>query len=184
VSTLPEKQSTAKSLIALSDSQPVGLSVTNKFNSADGQTTRSHIKFAVQHEGYWFAVHADQQGSFAVFRIHAILGRLPFTFQSAFARTCIMTVVRAACRHLNARYRTDAQQRILLIHETRSKGVLNPKRILTETTKVLLQLKPYLELITTLQPPKHPDSADVKTNEDTDVEIEMEDFSIKDPAQQ
>lgn len=167
--------STAKNLIDSSANRQTGLAVTEKFNTPEGKATRTHIEFTVQHEGYWFCIHADQQGGFAVFRIHAILGKLPFTFQSSFARTNIIDVVRAACKHLQARFRTDDHQRILLIHEIRTKGILNPKVILAETTKVLLQLKPYLELITILQPPKHQDEPEA----DIDFEIEMEDFTVK-----
>jgi len=175
VSMTSSSPSTAISLIESSTNRQTGLAVTDKFNTPEGQPTRNHIEFTVQHEGYWFCVHAEQQGGFAVFRIHAILGKLPFTFQSSFARTSIIDVVRAACKHLKARFRTDDHQRILLIHEIRAKGILNPKIILAETTKVLLQLKPYLQLITVLQPPKQPNETEVEI----DFKIDMEDFTVK-----
>jgi len=176
VSITSEIENTAKNLIENSASQKLGLPVTDKFNTSDGKPTRTNIEFTVQHEGYWFGVHADQEGGFAVFRIHAILGQLPFTFQSSFARTSIMAVVRGVCKHLKARFKTDEHQRIILIHEVRAKGILHPKIILTETTKVLLQLKPYLQLITALQPPRQAT--------DTQPDVQMEDYAVEKPSTQ
>lgn len=158
MNTTAQKVKTTKSLIAFSETQQSGLAITDKLNTKNGEIShescKTHLEFTVQYEGYWFALHADQQGGFAILRIHAILGHLPFSYQSTFARKNVMAVVRAASKHLNARIRTDEHQRIILIHHIRTKGILNPKLILTETAKVLLQLKPYLQLVTTLQPAK------------------------------
>jgi len=148
----------ARSLVEFSNEKMTALSLTDKIAADDGQLThaacRTDIEFMAQYQGFWFAVHADQVGTDALLRIHGIIGHLPYSYQSSFARNNIMAVVSRASRAIKGKVRLDDKQRILLIDEVRVNGSLSPKVILGETTKVLLKLKPYLELVNSLQPPK------------------------------
>jgi len=150
--------SRAKDLVKFTAQKQGALSLADTLKAHDGELThdtcRTEVDFMVEYRGYWFAVHADQQGTKAVLRVHGIIGNLPFSYQSAFARSNILAVVSAASKEIRGQVRIDDQQRIILIDTVRSEGTLTPKVILAETTKVLLKLKPYLELVTTLQPPE------------------------------
>ncbi|NVK18930.1 MAG: hypothetical protein HWE30_09560 [Methylocystaceae bacterium] len=147
----------ARSLVEFTNEKTGVLSLTDKIEADNSHLTkascRTDIDFMVQYKGYWFAVHADQVGTQALLRVHGIIGNLPFSYQSSFARNNIMAVVSRASRAIKGKVRVDDQQRILLIDEVRVEGSLSPKLILAETTKVLLKLKPYLELVNTLRPP-------------------------------
>ncbi|MDV7339264.1 hypothetical protein RYZ26_06645 [Terasakiella sp. A23] len=148
----------ARSLVEFTANKTQALSITDRIHTADGELAhsvcRTDIDFTVQYEGYWFAVHADQKGTEALLRVHGIIGHLPFSYGNAFARGNILAVVTRASRAIHGKVRVDDQQRILLIDEVKIKGSLSPKIILAETTKILLKLKPYLQLVTSLQPAK------------------------------
>ena len=149
---------TAKSLVEFTANKSGELAVTDTFDAEGGALThadtRDYIEFTVQYEGFWFAIHADQQGTKTVLRVHGIVGHLPFTYQSNFARTNILAVVSEASRAIKGQVRVDENQRIILIDTVTVEGALTPKVILAETAKVLLRLKPYLELVTLFQLPK------------------------------
>lgn len=146
----------AKGLVDFTASKHGALALTDRIDASDGELTHSacstSIDFMVEHEGFWFAVNADQKGTEAVMNFHGIIGHLPFSYQSAFARTNILAVVSLACKEINAKMRIDESQRILLIDEVRFNGSLTPKMIVAETTKILLKLKPYLIMVSELQP--------------------------------
>lgn len=150
--------SKAKSLVELSSSTKGELSVTDRFSTEDGQivhdSCKTDIEFMVQYQGYWFAVHVDQLGTYSKLRIHGSMGRLPYSYESAFSRTNVMAVVRAAGKALGGTVRVDENQRIILIETLTFPGRLSPKVVIAETAKVLLRVKPYLQLVSTLQPPR------------------------------
>ncbi|WP_417790226.1 hypothetical protein [Terasakiella pusilla] len=148
----------ARSLVEFSNRKSGALALTDRINTEDGALThavcRTAIDFMVQYQGYWFAVHADQRDKQAVLRVHGIIGHLPYSYQSSFARSSIMTVVSQASRVVRGKVRIDEKQRILLIKEVKVQGSLTPRVIMSETAKVLLQLKPYLELVSSIRPPQ------------------------------
>lgn len=146
----------ARSLVEFSNRKSGALALTDRIHTDDGALThtgcRTEIDFMVQYQGYWFAVHADQKSTQAVLRVHGIIGHLPYSYQSSMARSNIMTVISQASRMVRGKVRIDEKQRILLIKEVKVSGSLTPRVIMSETAKVLLQLKPYLELVTSIRP--------------------------------
>ncbi len=179
---LPTK---AKGLVEFTAAKSGALAITDQLQADDGELThsvcRTNIEFMVQHEGFWFAVHADQQGTKAVMKFHGIIGHLPYSYQSAFARSNIVAVVSLACREINAKMRIDENQRVLLIDEVSFEGSLTPKMVVAETTKILLKLKPYLLLISSLQ---LPDAASIPAPSNyirqKDIEAEPEPSPVSD----
>lgn len=146
----------AKGLVEFSSNSSRALAVTDRIHTDGGALVhdqcRSEIDFMVQYQGFWFAVHTDQKENRVTMRVHGIIGHLPYSYQSSFLRTNIFAVVHAASREIKGKIRVDDQQRILLIDDVTFKGQLTPKLIVSETAKVLLRLKPYLELVRALQP--------------------------------
>lgn len=168
----------AKGLVEFTSNTSRALSVTDRIQTDGGALVhdqcRSKINFMVQYQGFWFAVHTDQKENGVTMRVHGIIGHLPYSYQSSFLRTNIFAVVHAASREIKGKIRVDDQQRILLIDEVFFKGQLTPKLIVSETAKVLLRLKPYLELVRALQPLTTtpfmaPDIESVASQEDSTV---------------
>ncbi|WP_135076604.1 hypothetical protein [Terasakiella sp. SH-1] len=149
---------TAKSLVQFSSSKTGEISLTDQVSAQGTELTlggqKNNLDFMVEYQGYWFAIHVDQQGTKTFLHIHGAIGKLPYSFESAFARTNIMAVVRAASRALGGSVQIDEAQNIILIDTIKFEGGISPKVVLAETTKVLLRVKPYLMLVTELQPPQ------------------------------
>ncbi len=168
VSSSKNTPTKTKSLVEFSAAKTGALAVTDRFHTEEGRLVHdsctTDIDFMVQYEDFWFAIHLDQQGSKSYLRVHGIIGRLPYSYESVFARANILTVVHAASRALGASLvKIDEKQRILLIDTVSVEGIMTPKRVLAETAKILLKVKPYLELVKQLQPPKRPTTAEPQT---------------------
>ncbi|SCA56943.1 hypothetical protein MTBPR1_30313 [Candidatus Terasakiella magnetica] len=172
----------AKSLVEFSAVQSGALSLTDRIE-ADGKelmlsSGKSDLDFMVEYQGYWFSVNVEQRGTKSHLHIHGAIGKLPYTYESAFSRANVLAVVRAAGRALGGSVQVDSKQNILLIDTIEFEGSLSPKVVLAETTKVLLMVKPYLQLVTILQPPKQastPAPAHYKKKQDSLVEEEQTD---------
>ncbi|WP_419797213.1 MAG: hypothetical protein ACNI26_12865 [Terasakiella sp.] len=153
--TFPSK---ARSLVEFSNSPTRELCVTDNLQAKNGKIIQddklSQIDFMVQYQGYWFAVHVRPQGTKSFLHIHGIIGKLPYSYESTFARANVLAVVKAAGKALGGRVKIDDNQNIILIDKLSFEGNISPKILLAETTKVLLRVKPYLQLVHTLQPPK------------------------------
>lgn len=153
--TFPSK---ARSLVEFSNSTTRELSVTDNLHAKDGKIIQdnklSQIDFMVQYQGYWFAVHVKPEGTKSFLHIHGIIGKLPYSYESSFARANVLAVVKAAGKALGGSVKIDDNQNIILIDKLTFEGNISPKILLAETTKVLLRVKPYLQLVHTLQPPK------------------------------
>lgn len=151
-----ENQTKTHSLVALSDTAHGKFSLSDRFIADENQlrlsSGRDDVTCMVKYLGYWFAIHSEQKETESHIRIHAILGNLPFSYVSPFARNNIQAVVREAGRQLGGRVFFDKKQRIIFAERIRTKSVLTPELIVTEATKVMLRLKPYLELVNILQP--------------------------------
>jgi len=150
--------SKARSLVEFSNSPTRELCVTDNLQAKNGKIIQddklSQIDFMVQYQGYWFAVHVRPQGTKSSLHIHGIIGKLPYSYESTFARTNVLAVVKAAGKALGGSVKIDDNQNIILIDRLSFEGNISPKILLAETAKVLLRVKPYLQLVHTLQPPK------------------------------
>lgn len=157
MSNFSEAPTKARSLVEFEAVKSGAISVTDKLDARNNQLVhkecKTELEFMVQYQGYWFAIKARQDGTESHLNIHGIIGHLPFTYHSSFARTNIYHVVSSCARQINGKIRVDDQQRILLIDHSTYHGNLSPKLVIAETTKTLLKMKPYLELVTLLQPP-------------------------------
>lgn len=154
----------AKSLVEFTSQQSTALSLVDDISVVGGHLTHqsgtNDIEVMFQYQGYWFAVHAQQRGTKSVLEIHGIIGHLPFSYHSTFSRRNVWTVVKEAGKRVNGRVQVDDKQRILLIDTVIAEGTLTPRLVVLESTKVMLKLKPYLELIYQLQPPRWIDPRD------------------------
>jgi len=155
VANTPLSASRTRSLINFVEKADLPLSLEHTVVTTESgeleYTHRDELEITVRYCGYWFGIHANNNGTISTLSIHAILGHLPYSYENAFLRTHILAVVRAASRALQGTFKVDEKQNIILIDDVKTEGHLTPKMILTETTKVMLQFKPYLELLSSMQ---------------------------------
>lgn len=155
MSKTPSPSSRTRNLVEFVEKANIPLSLHDSVTTTeDGNlefTRRNSLDMAVQYYGYWFGIHANNNGTASTLNIHAVLGHLPYSSENAFLRVNTMAVVRAASRVLAATFKVDDKQNIIVMDRIKVDGHLTPKMILTETTKVILQIKPYLELLSTMQ---------------------------------
>jgi hypothetical protein len=151
--------STTKSLVEFTRSANGEIPMAGGLQAKDGKIVQNQladkVDFMVQYQGFWFAIHLDQQGTRSYLHIHGNIGKLPYSYESSFARTNVLAVVRAAGKTLGGNVRVDGNQNIILIDTVTCRGNMSPKILLAETAKVFLRIKPYLQLVQTLQPPKN-----------------------------
>jgi len=103
--------------------------------------------FSFMYQGYQFAVRAEAEPGNTRMRIHAILGHLPYTAESAELRVNMQAIVHEAGRALGGRIHVDGEQRVLLLDEFLFQETLTPNALLSKTVAFLLSAKPYLELL-------------------------------------
>lgn len=148
----------AKDLINFTDEGQLALDVTDLVKADQGHLRhdqcRTSLEFTFQYEGYWFAARSTRREHDGLLQIHAVLGYLPYSFESQFLRANIMAVVRAAGRKLGGRIKVDERQRILLMDEIKVNGIMTPTVVLSRLTTALILVKPYLELLRMIQPPR------------------------------
>ena len=85
--------------------------------------------------------------------IRASLGHLPYTAEDSERRLTALAIVRAASEGLGGRVYLDGNQRIILADSIHLDEPLSPRVLLTRTVSLLLDAKPYLELIALVVPP-------------------------------
>lgn len=112
-----------------------------------GADTGGQLEFTFDFQGYVFAVRADARQQQTHMSFRANLGSLPYTAENLQARASAMTILRAASRALGGRVRMTPRQRIILSEEMRFSEPLTPILLMSRSARLLLQAKPYLDLL-------------------------------------
>ncbi len=125
--------------------------------SRDGHVERlsvdRRVDFSFEYRGFLFAVRAEPAGGGVRVRIHANLGDLPYTCESADKRANALVIVKAAAEALGGRIRITPGQSILLLEDFKVDGAFEPRTVLAKTVSLLIQAKPYLELLSVVVHP-------------------------------
>jgi len=148
--------------------EPAGMTITHELLKAlDGtgpageilagglpaKKSDNQIEFGFQYRNIPFVVHATGRGQGADMEIRASLGHLPYTAEDSERRLTALAIVRAASEGLGGRVYLDGNQRIILADSIHLDEPLSPRVLLTRTVSLLLDAKPYLELIALVVPP-------------------------------
>lgn len=118
----------------------------------DGVLTKKRpdgrIQFGFQYRGIPFVVsaHSKDDGTTRMSTV-ASLGVLPYTAENPSSRATALKIMDAAVGDLGGRIRLTDKQRIELIENIHLDVPLTPSVLLTRTAELVLQAKPYLELL-------------------------------------
>ncbi|MGB0669902.1 MAG: hypothetical protein ACPGNT_00260 [Rhodospirillales bacterium] len=107
------------------------------------------INFNFSYLGFLFAVRAEkgEDGKASELRFHAYLGNLPYTAEKGANRVNAMAIIRAAVRSRGGRFRFTQQQKILMMATLEIKEDLTPEVLVGTITRLILEVKPYLEML-------------------------------------
>lgn len=114
------------------------------------------VNFSFQYKGFLFAGRTETAQEGTRLRLHAHLGNLPYSAESGYARANAAAIVAAASRKLGGRVVVSPSQRIFLIDEREFDQPLTPVLLVTTTTRLVLEAKPYLELLAVVVKPPAP----------------------------
>ena len=112
-----------------------------------GLANRGSLDFTFEFLGFVFAVHAETGEHHGRLRIFANLGHLPYTAEDPSRRADVSAIVTSAASVLNGRLRIAPDQRILLSDERHLDDPLTPASLLANTTGMLIEARPYLDLL-------------------------------------
>lgn len=119
------------------------------------------IDFQFTYLGFPFAVRAEAGARGATVNIRAILGYLPYTSESRRGRHGAMEILHASSQALGQRVRLADKQRLILSDKRTTNDALTPVNLMTLMVRMLLEAKPYLQLLSEyLTPPAADDVAD------------------------
>ena len=116
--------------------------------------TKEVVEFTFEYLGFIFAVRADTSQQQTRMSFRANLGSMPYTAEDPEARANALMVLRTASRVLGGRVRLTPRQRLILSDELRFDEPLTPISMMSRSARLLLRVKPYLELLTSyVRPP-------------------------------
>ena len=135
------------------DLAPMGL---DQVASLGGKDADGPLEFSFEYQGYIFAVQADASEQRTNIKFRANLGSLPYTAEDPVARSSAYAVLRAASQVLGGKVRLTPRQRVILLDDITVDEPFTPVVLLSLSTRVLVQAKPYLELLATFISPPVP----------------------------
>lgn len=126
------------------DPAPLGL---DQVASLAGKDADGPLEFTFEYQGYVFAVQADASQQRTNMKFRANLGSLPYTAEDPVARSSAYAVLKSASQVLGGKVRLTPRQRVILSDDITIDAPLTPVVLLSLSTRVLVQAKPYLELL-------------------------------------
>ena len=143
-----------RSLVSLLDAEAGGgetaLSLSNDLSRKKADR---RLDFGFEYRGIPFVVRAEAEGPGTTMEIRASLGDLPYTAEDPERRMTALAILEAASGHLGGRIRLSRRHRVELVERFRFDEPLTPALLLTRTAELVLQAKPYLELLSLVVPP-------------------------------
>lgn len=105
------------------------------------------IDFQFTYLGFPFAVRAEAGARGATVNIRAVLGYLPYTSESRRGRLGAMQILQASAQVLGQRVHLGDKQRLIMSDKRSTKDTLTPVNLMALMVGMLLEAKPYLELL-------------------------------------
>jgi hypothetical protein len=122
------------------------------------------VTFGFDYCGFHFAVEAAATGDGGcIVTVESDLGCLPFTAQGRRRREAAIRILQGAAGSMGGRLRLTADQRLRFREDFHLDHALTPIALITHMTKIILNVRPYLELLlsevgTTGDPARSPGS--------------------------
>jgi len=105
------------------------------------------LDFQFTYMGYPFAVRAEAGAKGSTVNIRAVLGYLPYTSESLKGRLGAMQILQASSQSMGQRVRLGDKQRLIMSDKRITRDTLTPVNLMTLMVGMLLEAKPYLELL-------------------------------------
>jgi len=105
------------------------------------------IDFQFNYLGFPFAVRAEAGTHGATVNIRAVLGYLPYTAESRSGRLGVMQIIEAASQAMGQRVRLGEKQRLIMSDKRTTNDALTPVNLMALMVGMLLEAKPYLQLL-------------------------------------
>ncbi len=105
------------------------------------------IDFQFTYLGFPFAVRAEAGTRGATVNIRAVLGYLPYTSESRRGRLGAMQILQASSQTMGQRVHLGDKQRLIMSDKRTTKDALTPVNLMTLMVGMLLEAKPYLQLL-------------------------------------
>lgn len=105
------------------------------------------LEFQFVYLGFPFSVQAEAGQKGSSVSIRSILGYLPYSSESMRARQSVMRILNAASGALGQRVHLTSGQRLEMTDLRTSRDPLTPVNLVTLMTRILVEAKPYLVLL-------------------------------------
>jgi len=115
--------------------------------SLAGDGRAGPFEFRFEYQGVVFQVVAGPADQGTNMKFRAILGDLPYTAEDPAARKNAAMILYAASKVLGGRVRLSERQHVMLVDEIWVAEPMTPVLLLSQAAKLLVQAKPYLELL-------------------------------------
>jgi hypothetical protein len=106
-----------------------------------------HLDFNFTYLGYPFAVRAQSRDDVTTIDIRTILGNMPYSAESYNSRVAAAKILSAINAKLGLNMVLTKNQKLILSNEVTNDKPITPHNLLTLVTTMLLQAKPYLDLL-------------------------------------
>lgn len=124
-----------------------------RFDRLSAKLAEAPANATFSYRGFLFGLQVEASDRGTRMRVHAHLGNLPYSAESGFARVNASAIVEAAGRALGGRVVVSPHQRIFLIEEKMLRIRSTPTDLVSETVRLILEVWPYLELLSVVIPP-------------------------------
>lgn len=125
------------------------------------------IDFQFTYMGYPFAVRAEAGTRGSTVNIRAVLGYLPYTSESRRGRHGALQILQASSQSLGQRVRLGEKQHVIMSDKRITQDTLTPVNLMTLMVAMLLEAKPYLQLLAEyVNPDRGPDTGSDNEAED------------------
>lgn len=121
---------------------PIGMG-----NAADLMGKSRTFDFTFEYMNFIFAVKASAENRKTRMRFHANLGYIPFSSESITHRFNAIKIVNVAGTMLGGKVHISPEQRIMLAEDYWFDEPLTPNLLITKAVHLLVDAKPYLELL-------------------------------------
>ncbi len=106
-----------------------------------------HLDFEFSFLGFYFDARAQVVDGLTSLDIMTSLGNMPYTAESIKSRAAISRIMNVFAKKTGLKITVDNSQRLYLGGNVANNEALSPGNLLTMVTVLLLQVKPFLELL-------------------------------------
>lgn len=137
-----------RKLVELSEGARVQISDDLEVSSdLMGPPPHDRLDVGFEYMGIPFVVRAQSRDQGIDIEVRASVGTLPYTAENSDRRATALAILNAATGDLGGRVRLTGDQRVEIAERFRLEEALTPVELLSQTVRIVLRHKPYIELL-------------------------------------